>query len=329
MSERAELLFKKLWNRKTIHDLVGQSEDADFDCKEWHGPDNTKASIAKGVCGFANATGGVIVVRMSAKGTGANSPDMVTGEKPVSDIEAVKSAVLDIILKQVDPGIKGVEVHTVRDKPKSKSGFVLIYVPELDGPPQRSKADWRFYVRIASGTVPMEYFQVSDMFGKRPHPKLALILEKDSFGGDGFSVVPPKRIFRLGLKNEGRGIARFPCVRFSRKAGLSPASNGLDGNGCEALPRRASEYPWVIYQGGVDSIIFPGESFFITKLVQDGQGAGTTTCEFGSGQLMHNVPANRWRYPEIAFHCQVSCEGIETVEQGSSINSEEYIQPRI
>jgi hypothetical protein len=147
---------------------------------------------------------------------------------------------------------------------------------------------------------------------------------------DGFSVHPPKRIFRLGLKNEGRGIARFPCIRFSQKLGLRPAMNGLDGNGREALPQRASGYPWVIYQGGVDSLIYPDEPFFIAKLVQEGQDAGTTTCELGTDQhSIRNVPANRWKFAEIVFHCQVSCEGVETAEKIVPISGEEHIQPRI
>jgi hypothetical protein len=176
----------------------------------------------------------------------------------------------------------------------------------------------------------MEYFQIEDMFGERPHPKLSLILERDSIGADGFSVHPPKRLVRLGLRNEGRGIARFPCVRFPQSLGLRPASSGLDGNGREALPQRASGYPWIIYQGGVDSVIYPDETFFVARLVQEGKGLGTTTCELGvNEQTIQNVPANRWEFSEIAFACQISCEGMETAEKKASISREEHVQPRI
>jgi len=325
MSERADLLFKKLRSRKAIHALVGQSEDGDFDCKEWHGPDQTRASIAKAVCGFANATGGVIVVGMSAKGTGGNSPDVVTGEKPVPDIDAVKSAVLDIILKQIDPGIKGVEVHTVRDRTKSKSGFVLIYVPEIDGPPQRSKADWKFYVRIASGTVPMEYFQIEDMFGRRPHPRLSLILREE-----GISVRQdriPYRFFLLGLKNEGRGIARFPSIRFLKALGLRPASSGLDDSGGNALPERPSTFEWTVFQGGIDSVIYPNEDFLITKLIQHGERLGETGPKMqGDLYIAGSRNAIRWRFKEIAFSCKVACEGMQTIEERTAFGVEEYRQ---
>ena len=84
MSERAELLFNRLQNAKAIRALIGQAEDGDFDCKEWHGVDSMKASIARAACGFANATGGVIVVGMTAKSSGPNTPDVVTGGKTCS-----------------------------------------------------------------------------------------------------------------------------------------------------------------------------------------------------------------------------------------------------
>jgi len=296
MSERAELLFKKLRNRKAIHALANQSEDGDFDCKEWHGPDNTKASIAKAVCGFANATGGVIVVGMSAKGTGANSPDVVTGEKHVSDAEAVKSSVLDIILKQVDPGVKGVQVHTVRDKPKSKSGFVLILVPELDGPPQRSKADWKFYVRIASGTVPMEYFQIEDRFGRRPHARLLIELKDEGIGGKAMSGGILERRIAVFLSNRGRGLALFPCVRFKRGGGIS--FPGYMDSQQPIWPHSYADNEWISTRGGSNDVVYPGETLRIATIVQERALVPST----GTGP-------HTWEFPAITIIAEAVCDG--------------------
>jgi hypothetical protein len=77
-------------------------------------------------------------------------------------------------------------------------------------------------------------------------------------------------------------------------------------------------------------VIYPNETFFITKLIQEGKGLGATTCELGvDQQTIQNVPANRWEFAEIRFICQISSEGTETVEQKASISGEEHIQPRI
>lgn len=276
--------------------MAGQSEDGDFDCKEWHGPDSAKASIAKAVCGFANATGGVVVVGMSAKGTGANSPDLVTGEKPVTDAEAVKSAVLDIILKQVDPGIRGVQVHTVREKTKSKAGFVLIYVPELDGPPQRSRVDWKFYVRIASGTVPMEYFQIEDRFGRRPHARLIVELKDEGVGGKPMGEGILERRVGVILSNNGRGLALFPCVRFRRGGGIT--FPGYMDSQQPIWPHSYADKEWISLRGGSNDVVYPGDTLRIATIVQEraivpSKGTGPHT----------------WEFPAITIRTEAVCDG--------------------
>ncbi|HUX43410.1 MAG TPA: ATP-binding protein [Terracidiphilus sp.] len=325
MSERAELRFQKLQSRKAIRALIGQSEDGDFDCKEWHGPDAMKASIAKAACGFANATGGVIVVGMTAKSIGPNLPDVITGEKPVADREAVKSAVLDIILKQVDPGITGIRAHTVADKPRAKSGFVLLYVPEMDGTPQRSRQDWRFYVRIASGTVPMEYFQIADRFGNRPHPRLELIFSERHTALDTYQR--PARNFVLGLKNAGRGIARFPAVWYSQGV-LQLDSFGIDGNMNFGLPRRPSEHPLVVFAGGVNDVIFPGQELIVAKLAQTGTKSEPKPRPAHAEPLVTLVSAKkRYVFPAFSFTCSLSCEGSPTETIARIFGEAEFISP--
>lgn len=154
MSERAETFFKKLQTKTALESLIGQPEDGDFDCKVWGGSESMKGSISKAACGFANATGGVIVIGMKASGAGANQPDVVQGVALVDDVNETTAAVLDILQKHIEPGIQGVQIYSVRWPRGKKSGVVLVYIPESEGSPRRSRVDWKFYVRIASGTVP-------------------------------------------------------------------------------------------------------------------------------------------------------------------------------
>lgn len=118
--------------------------------------------------------GGVIVIGPKASGAGANTPDVVRDLAPVADRHAVASATLDIILQSVEPGIEDIRTKTIADGKSKPSGFVLLFVPASDGSPRRSKVDSRFYVRIASGTLPMEFFQIEERFGRRPLPRLSL-----------------------------------------------------------------------------------------------------------------------------------------------------------
>jgi len=67
----AECFYKKLSSAQAVRALIGKSEDADFDCRESATRRNdVRKIIAKAACGFANATGGVIVIGLKASGAG-------------------------------------------------------------------------------------------------------------------------------------------------------------------------------------------------------------------------------------------------------------------
>lgn len=267
----AERFYEKVSSGRAVRALIGQPEDADFDCKEWPTrADAARGTIAKAACGFTNATGGVIVVGVKASGRrGPDDPDVVQSLAPVADRKAVASEALDIIHKLVDPGIEGIQIKTIPDAGPKASGFVLIFVPASDGSPRRSLVDGQFYVRIASGTVRMAYFQIEERFGRRPIPRLSLHvvvsnMMMDPPGHDGSAI----RRLTFGLKNEGRGMAKFPGVRFKRSPALRPDQYGIDGNGGFGIPHRPSEPEWMVFRGGVDDVIYPGETRLIGKLIQ-------------------------------------------------------------
>lgn len=169
MLTRAQKLFQRLTPAADVVSLIGQSEDLHFDCKEWPSKDDeVQKAFAKAACGLANAEGGVLVVGLKAKQISKDEPDLVVSAAPVSDTSGVKSRLLDLIGQLVEPGIEGVQAIEISEVPGSKSGFVTVYIPASEGMPRRSRKDWKFYLRIGSGTLPMEYFQIVEMFGKRP-----------------------------------------------------------------------------------------------------------------------------------------------------------------
>jgi hypothetical protein len=82
----------------------------------------------------------------------------------------------------------------------------------------------------------MEYFQIEERFGARPHPKLQLYLEPVGFGVEPFSPGVIERWFVLGIKNVGTGIAKFPSIRYLRSCGLNIYRFGIDGNNGFPIP---------------------------------------------------------------------------------------------
>jgi hypothetical protein len=115
----------------------------------------------------------------------------------------------------------------------------------------------------------MEYFQIADMFGRRRRPSLRLYLDemhvRSRALAGGTSVWA--RTFMLGLKNNGRGIARFPSVRLQTEQ-LIVDEYGVDGNGFFGLHRLPADAGWIAFGGGADDVIYPGTVLKITKLDQ-------------------------------------------------------------
>jgi hypothetical protein len=282
MSDRAEQLFQRLQSAPAILALIGQSEDVHFDCKEWPPRDEDAQKVfAKAACGLTNAEGGVLVVGMKAKAIAKDEPDLVYSAAAVADTSAVKSRILDLVGQLVELGIEGIQAAEVSEPSGSKSGFVIVHIPASEGLPRRSRKDWKFYLRIGSGTIQVEYFQIADMFGKRPQPKLELFLEATGKIGPIPYDQVPHRFFWIGLSNIGRGLAKFPGVRFKRAGcSLTIDTFGLDGNCNYGLPLRPSDNEWVIFRGGVDDVIYSGDH-------SENYKAGTT--------LLKRRPAERHR----------------------------------
>jgi hypothetical protein len=273
MATLHEALFDRLQRRAEISALIGQTEDLHLDCKTWPASDaDAQRILAKAFAGFANADGGVVVIGLETKPAVKGDPDLITGEKPVASSVAIKSRIEALVGELVEPPLQGVRLATVENAPRSADGFVLIHVPPTDGTPVRSRKNSHFYVRSGSGTYPMEYFQIADMFGRRRRPALELSLEVQPGAANGArGVIDVVRAMMLGLRNEGRGLARFPSVRVRADGPLFVDIYGADGNGTFGLNRLLADANVIAFGGGVDHVIHPGTTLKIAKLVQRGR----------------------------------------------------------
>ncbi len=325
MANRAEELFDKLQDAAAIRELIGQSEDLHFDCKEWPNDNDAQKVFAKAACGLTNAEGGVIVIGMKARSRGKDEPDLVEAAVPVGDTAAVKSRVLDLVGQLVEPGIEGVRASEIDEPTGSRTGFVVVYIPPSEGHPRRSRKDWKFYLRIGSGTFPMEYFQIEERFGERPVPKLELHLEEKVDYSP--STHQPARCFVLALRNAGRGIAKFPSIRFKYACGLMCDDYGIDGNGGVGLPRRASEPEWVVFRGGIDDVIYPEEVRQITRLWQEGSNIGPDGNPYSVTYPARGGRLSQWDLKAVRFECEISCEGAPTATAEKLIEENIAVRP--
>ena len=207
----------------------------------------------------------MIVIGLGARSTGKYDPDLIQRAVPVADAVAVKSRIESLVGDLVEPGLKGVLAASVFESPGSNSGFVVIQTPPTDGLPCRSRKDWTFYRRIGSGTYPMEYYQIAEMFGRRHRPSLSLVLESRGIEIRGGR---PVRLLALGVENSGRAVARYPSVRLTSSNRFRVDQCGIDGNKNFGLPFLPVESGSVAFGGGADHVIYPGTALMITRLEQ-------------------------------------------------------------
>jgi hypothetical protein len=155
-------------------------------------------------------------------------------------------------------------------------------------------------MRVSAGTFPMEYFQLADMFGRRQRPVLSLwAIIGRSRAELGASYW--EREFLIGIKNSGRGIARFPSLRFPVVPGIYLAAYGLDGNGHWGLPLRPVSEGWVVFGGGADDVVYPGTHLEVAKLTQRSRVA--------QYQRPGVAPPAQY-FPEYEFKCGLAADGV-------------------
>jgi len=318
MAGRAEDLYRQLQSAEAVLKLIGEPEDAHLDCKEWPvKEDDAQKMLAKAVCGMANADGGVLIIGMKAPSARGDEPDVITGAVPVSDRSLVRSKVLDLVGKIVEPGIVGLLVNEVPDTPGQASGFVIVYVPKNEGSPHRSRKDWKFYQRIGSSTLPMEYWQIEDAFGKRPHPKLGVTISEAPIGEDLYRPLIIRGL-TLTVTNEGRGIARFPALILQRPLYFAPPFGlGIPPSKWPFVPTNDKLFS---YRGGADNVIYPGESIDVAGLFQNGVGI--------EGVPHYGQQASRlmpWDFPGETLIMDVVCDGMPSRRYSFEIPSVRHI----
>lgn len=303
-----EAQFEQLLSMTGIQALIGQTEDLHLDCKEWPSrDDDAQRILAKALSGFSNADGGILVIGVEARSPRKDEADTIQGLKPVADALAVKSRVENLIGNLVEPSLPGVRVVMVLEATGQPSGFVLVYVPPTDGLPIRSRKHRDFFLRVSAGTFPMEYFQLADMFGRRHRPVLSLWTKPGRIRSEQGAAFYEREFF-VGIQNSGRGIARFPSLRFPVVPGINLAPYGIDGNGGWGLPQRPTAGGWILFGGGADNVVYPGTFLEIAKLTHRSQSSGwaragetVPTQVFRQFEFMAEVAADGVPYQSVSF----------------------------
>ncbi|KAA3639078.1 MAG: ATP-binding protein [Armatimonadetes bacterium] len=252
-----------------------------------------RKNLAVSVSGFANSDGGIVIWGLDAR-PDDDGVDAACALMPIRKPAVVCSRFQELTGQCVSPVVDGVE-HRVEKSvtgtgSDEDSGYIVTLVPRSESGPHMAKlGEDRYFKRSGSGFYKMEHFDLEDMFGRRPKPRLSLttrVVKAGGRSGGGGPTVHRYDII-LGLANAGHAVARFPYLKVSVVDGkhrLKPQDYGGERDG---LPRRESVRGLglpTVFAGGVGDVIHPGNEIHIARI----EGS------FVDGSVPDTMEAHAW-----------------------------------
>lgn len=162
---------------------------------------NNVNDLSKVISAFANSDGGLLILGITEERVDDNVrlPKEITWGEPTLSKESLESR----LISRIRPPIERLRIVSIRDE-KNRVVF-LIDVPQSDNPPHMA-ADRRYYKRWNFQVLPMEHFEVADLFGKRRRPRLTLLpqlehVQKTEDNSYAFDL-------RFFVKNKGKASAK-------------------------------------------------------------------------------------------------------------------------
>src|SRR5262249_33289270 len=125
--------------------------------------------FAQCISGFANSSGGIIVWGVDARQQ--DGVDYARERKEIEQLERFVSKLNEFTGQAVSPVADGIRHKAIETE--GGRGFAATIVPESDSGPHMAKlGEDRYYKRSGTSFLRMEHFDLEDMFGRRPRPKL-------------------------------------------------------------------------------------------------------------------------------------------------------------
>lgn len=186
-----------------------------------------RKTLAKALCGLANAEGGTLLIGIQSKNVGGVDTAHVL--KPISNIRRVRNRLVSALPDFLSPQLVGITEHVVMDSgDPAGRGYIIVAVPPSDLRPHMSIPDHRYFRRGSQGTRVLEHAEVREMMLAVREAKLTLVhrMRRGISTGDhhySFNLI-------FSLLNVGAIPAVAPYIRVERASALSmegPAGSGF------------------------------------------------------------------------------------------------------
>jgi hypothetical protein len=200
----AETFDQLNWEAIESYVRLGQEENLHLDFKTVKNADMTatddKRNLARGISGFANSNGGIIVWGVDAR-KNSDGVDCANKIAEISKPALMVSRLNALTGDATSPIVDGIR-HRVITNPETNAGVVVTLVPETDSGPYMAKlGEQRYFKRSGDSFYQMEHFDLEDMFGRRQKPKLEITIEEGKKEGGTEELI-------VLLINQGRAVAR-------------------------------------------------------------------------------------------------------------------------
>jgi predicted HTH transcriptional regulator len=106
--------------------------------------------IAKSVCGFSNAEGGLLVLGVET--SRIDGVDVATSLKPFKNFESLRNRVVSALPELLSPQNSKMAVLAIPDVTSSAGGYIAIHVPPSDVRPHMSLSHHQYFRRGSDGT---------------------------------------------------------------------------------------------------------------------------------------------------------------------------------
>jgi Putative DNA-binding domain len=287
----------------------GREEDLHLDFKLVKGAElkdrEDRRTFARAVSGFGNSDGGLIVWGVDAR-KNEDGIDCACDAPGVAGVKRFVAKLNEYTGSVVNPTLVGIDHRPIVSDQKSDHGYVVTFVPVSDSGPHMAKlGDDRYYRRSGSNFVKMEHFEIADMFGRRPRPKLVLLHKARGYRSRGRSQMEAQ--VELSLENVGRGSARAPYLSILAQPPFSVYEYGFDGNSNHGLPQLLSRRDGSVHFGGSgDVFIHPGAIHPVTVV----------SARFDPGS-----------FPDLSLEYEICAEGVPLEKRYLSVPGRDLLEP--
>jgi hypothetical protein len=165
-----------------------------------------RKNLVKGVSGFGNFNGGLLVYGAKTR-NGPGKEELLDALPGVTPLDQYAERIRVHARSATTPPMSGLDVRSFANSSQPNTGVVVVYVPWTDSGPYRAEGpdpdvSGRYYVRTTTDMIVMPHQYLAAMFGRRPHPRLRLGLQRKD-----------TRNAYIHVENVGHGAAMTPFVR--------------------------------------------------------------------------------------------------------------------